>query len=47
MTHMDMWNRLLIALGWRSTCCGARIRTEYPVGWPEREYCTECQRRLS
>lgn len=36
--------RLLVWLGLRSDCCGARLYE--PTGWA-REYCSKCDRRVS
>lgn len=36
--------RLLVWLGLRSDCCGARLYE--PTGW-DREYCSKCDRRVS
>lgn len=44
--YIPVWERFLIFLGFRSYCCGAKIRTERPFGWPERQYCLLCGRRL-
>ncbi len=40
----DLWTRILILLGMRSECCGAR--TYQPNGWA-RKYCSKCDRRVS
>lgn len=35
--------KILVWLGWRSRCCGAK--TYEPVGW-DRLYCSKCQKRV-
>ena len=40
---MSAWTRLLVRLGWRSACCGARIVATY--GW-DRDECSACGRRV-
>ena len=44
MRKFSLYTRFLIWLGLRSDCCGARLTQ--PVGWA-REYCAECDRRVS
>lgn len=43
MTTMTLWMRLLVHLGWRSPCCGARLVE--PYGWDRLE-CEQCHRRV-
>jgi hypothetical protein len=42
---MNLWRRLMIALGLRTVCCYAK--PYQPNGWEEQEYCSKCERRVA
>ena len=42
---MTAWTRLLVRLGWRSACCGARI-VPVPDWDPMHDECAQCGRRV-
>lgn len=45
MTENSLYTSILIFLGKRSKCCGAKIYT--PVGWYDQRYCSKCFARVS
>lgn len=39
--RISLWSRLLIKLGLRSECCGAKLYSWHPY----KRYCTKCEKR--